>query len=102
MEQNFLYPIEAADRLNSKEYNRRRVVLLNLIVAFSFVWIATVASGQFAPHTSVNGIEVQTLPESPSIVFNNPRNATVAYTINPEELMPLTTKMQPRNRRKKA
>jgi hypothetical protein len=87
VEQNFLYPIEAADRLNSKEYNRRRVVLLNLIVAFSFVWIATVASGQFAPHTSVNGIEVQTLPESPSIVFNNPRNATVAYTINPEELI---------------
>lgn len=86
MEQNFLYPIEAADRLNPKEYNRRRVGLLNLIVAFSFVWTATVASGQFAPQTSVNGLEIQTLAESPSTVFDNPRNATVSYTLNPEAL----------------
>lgn len=61
--------------------------MLNVIAAFSFVWTATVASGQVAPQSSVNGFEIQALAESPSTVFNNPRNATVSYTLNPEELI---------------
>lgn len=85
MEQNSSYPIEAADSLNTQEYNRRRVVLLHLVILISFSILAASASGQVVPFSRVNDFDVQVLPESFSFVFSNPRTATVAYTLDPDE-----------------